>query len=302
MNPASGLRTLLAPGNRRAIVLFWLCRLFAAWLVAAPLAAVFAGSGIRSYPQGDALLFEPGSVLLVEVVRLELPALVGALRVGLWIALATAVALLFPLVALWVSLAAPARLGWGTLAARSIDHVPAFALLGGLSLGAKALFALVALLFATALSGLSSRMSEPTADGTALALGLATLLGMGAIDLVFDLARAARIRSGVGALAALGVALGVGRRQPLPPALAFYAATGASAGGVLVTAAIVGWLHVERGPARFALAALLHLAMSLALVAVRAWWLRRALSCVPAPGDTPADTVAPPDPTPDPAA
>lgn len=79
------------PGRTVLWVLFFaqLYQLFGAWLLTLPIANSVAASGVTSFPGGDAKLFEPGALYLLEVLQREQSHLLAAagpsvLLLSLW--------------------------------------------------------------------------------------------------------------------------------------------------------------------------------------------------------------------------
>lgn len=75
--------------NRRAFSAWWLGRGLLALFVVSPLAAQLNRATAR-FPEGDAVLFEPGGILLVETLRLRSAAL-GATLSSTWLLVGVAV-------------------------------------------------------------------------------------------------------------------------------------------------------------------------------------------------------------------
>src|SRR4051794_1301144 len=80
-------------------LLLYAFRAAAALLIAYPVARVAQGSAPIAYPEGDAALFSPGGLELLEMLRLGGRPLAAAVQSGLLVGLVLAVLGLFPLAA-----------------------------------------------------------------------------------------------------------------------------------------------------------------------------------------------------------
>lgn len=282
------------------VILVWAWQLVAALFVAAPIASAFGGTGVAAHPHGDAVLFEPGALLLVEALRVGAEALVSAFGSSIaLLAIASALGLI-PVALLLVALASSERLQLSSWLGRAIAQVPAFALISGATLLARAVL-LVALLIAWGAvdDALDSALSERGAD-LVLAVGaLAGALAWTALGITRDLARASAVRRGRGALAALRAGVAAFSARPLATLLGWLLPASWSVAVLAAAALTVGALHVERpGAWRVVLALAVHQLAVLLLVALRAAWLGRALElepagALPAPADRPLQAVAP---------
>jgi hypothetical protein len=287
----------------------FICRSAVSAVLAAPVAATVAASGIGAFPAGDRQLFAPGGLMLVELLRTSL---------GLWPALGAssvltlavlAVALVLPRALLLTALgengreAEPVRAFLG----RACTHVPGLLALTGVAFLAQAL-AWGLSLFGAGMARSGTSLHVGRADLAAfliVLLGGAVALGLG---MVRDLGSAALVLGTRDARSAFRVGFRCLRSAPgrtlgrwLGPAVL---------GGALVGAAAlaVGALDVSRaGVWRLVAVTLLHQGVALALCACRAAWLGGAVAVVSSTrlrsrADTPARSAEPGDPTPDPAA
>lgn len=255
-------------------------RLFAAWLLTAPVVAAFSSTGVRRLPYGDARLFEPGGLFAAEATRLALPSL-GA---NAWTSTLTLLLLgylgLVPLALLLLALRSdpqlpaspqlPAR-EWGGAA---LSALPKLTGLAALALAAQvALATSGALVLGPVASALQDRLAAPTADllalsGGVLVLGLVLLIGIG-----HDLARAELFSGGTGIRVALRRAASLLRRRG--HVLVSVWVAGLVTAGVLIAlgAFATTALAVERAGAwRWLTALALHQGIVLTLVVLRALW------------------------------
>ncbi|RYZ02915.1 MAG: hypothetical protein EOO73_29785 [Myxococcales bacterium] len=254
-------------------------RLGAGLCLAAPLASLLAESGVGQRAEGDRALFEGGGYLLLEVLRLQGPALAAALR-GLLPVLGLGL-LLTALgnAALLVALSTHGRLrslGW---LGPALARLPALCALGvGTALGQGLLLLIGAIVAGGAPEGLTNPR-----QGTALQLAawLAALLAAGALGGWADIAKAALVRHESPLLAALARAWQALRNRPIfglfgwvPYALPFVLA----AFGV---AWLTGVVDVGRSGAwRLVVVFGLHQLVVVVAVACRAAWFARALRAV----------------------
>ena len=276
----SEIRVWHRPG---AVAWWWALRLLAAWLLAAPVADILSAP-TASLPRGDAVLFEPGGAYLLECLRHTQAQLAAGTRRTLWALLLLGTMNLIPLSAVLVALSHRGRLRpneWSQLTAR---HVPAFLMLAGLTLFAQAVVLLgMTLVATTTRETLHHALGPRNADLTAIAAaaaGVALAAGLGVLQ---DLARAAAVRHEVGGRAALSIALDTVRQRP-GRALVDWLTPAVYTLPVVTGAAVVtSWLRVDRdGSWRVALVFLVHQVAAFGLVALRSWWLARALVLVSA--------------------
>jgi hypothetical protein len=276
-DPVPGLRRALR--QRRSVAFFWLCRGVAAWLVAAPLATLFAGQGVGRYPEGDGLLFASGGLHLLEAARLALPQLTETLRTTLMIGGFFGYVLLLPLGALCAALAtnAPVSVGWAL--ARGFERLPKLTVLAGITLVVQAVVVVVGVIAFGALDErlATTRLTERTRDLWLLALVAVFVSCVILPGVVQDIARMA-IASGERSLVeALGVTFRTLRRRPFELLVAWLIVTIWSWVLIAVVAVLVGRLDVASGRfAPFFLVILLHQSVAFLLVLFRAAWLGRA--------------------------
>jgi hypothetical protein len=275
---AGDIRVWARPG---ALAGWWAVRLVTAWLLVAPAADVLSAP-LADLPRGDAVLFDPGGAYLLEALRHGQAQLMAGTRRNLWTLVLVACASLIPLCAVLVALSHRGRLRAGSWSQLTARHLPAFAMLAGLTLLAQAVVLLGSALLLTAASDpLHRALSPRSADLTILAAaGIGGVLVVG-LGLVQDLARAATVRHDVGGRAALAVAVTTLRRRPLRALLDWLTPTVYTLPVIAAAALLAGWLHVDRdGAWRVSLVLLVHQLAAFGLVALRCWWLTRALVLV----------------------
>lgn len=267
--------TLLASAS--AAALLWISRTLLGLLVAFPILLAVRGSGMASGPGGDAVLFRPGSRLLLETLRLGAPLLGAGLRSALLCFSFVAIAELLPLAAilelLWLReldlvarLSRTGRLFWRFLSLGVIVLL----LQGALLLGASLLGAALK----TAFAGHDERWSDLSTI-VALALGV---LGCGAVGCVLDLARAEIVVSNTGSREALARALLCLRHRPFAVLLGAYSSVAAAAFGYVCAAWLVNRLELTGASTLpIALSFVAHQAAVLFAIGFRVRWLSRAL-------------------------
>jgi hypothetical protein len=282
----SEIRVWSRPG---AMAGWWAFRLVAAWLLVTPLADSLA-TPTADLPRGDAVLFDAGGAYLLEALRHTQAQLAGGTRRFLWTLLLVGAASLIPLCAVLVALSHRGRLRAGKCSQLTARHLPAFVMLAGLTLLAQAVVLLgIALVVAAIRDPLYRALSPPSADLWTLAtaaVGVALVAGLGLIQ---DLARASVVRHGVGGRTALVVAVATLRRRPLRTLLDWVTPAVYTLPLLAAAAVITGWLHVDRsGMWRVGLVFLVHQLAAFGLIALRCWWLARALVLVSAPAGSEA--------------
>ncbi len=190
---ASSNRTLRWTASVAASVLLWISRTLLGLLVVFPVLQAIQISGMVSGPQGDAVLFRPGGLALLEMLRVAAPALGVALRTA---ALLAALAAFIQLLSLAVALDLLQSEG-STLGARfrrAFGLFPRFLGLGGIALLTQAALLLVASLLSAALKSPLHGADERLATLLPLALLVIALVACGGVGCVLDIARASLIR------------------------------------------------------------------------------------------------------------
>lgn len=249
-------------------------------LAITPWSQAVRSGGLSAFPDPDAALFAQGGLIFVEWLRLERAALLGALQASLRLAGVAALVGLLPAALLTVGLADAdsARLSAARHGRRALAVVPAFSVLFGATLACQAVFVLLSALFWELCMGASQPGAYPWLT---LGFGLLILLSLGLPSLVQDLTRAVIVERGnrvLGVLGALSAAFRLFANAPfrvlaaysIPAVLGWLVA----AASLSLTARLARLQPSELADwANFAL----HQACILLLVALRAYWLHRAL-------------------------
>lgn len=272
----------------RGLFVFFAGRVIGGWLVSLPIATLIAGSGIAQFPDGDALLFEPGGAYLLDAVRKILPSLGSALRSSLWLYGLVALASLVPLSALLVALDAERRLSLHEWGARALEQLPRFTLLAGATLLAQgALCAVFVVAWGALRELLSASYDERSADLVSLSVPALGILCVLAFGLFQDVVRAAAVRQRASLGEALRAALSTARARPFAIVAGWLMPLSWSIAALSAGAIAVGRLRLEQpGEWRADAALAIHQLVVLTLVGLRALWLKRALELVGAASES----------------
>jgi hypothetical protein len=276
-DPVPGLAR--AVRQRRVVAFFWVCRAVSAWLIATPLATLFAGQGVGRYPEGDALLFAPGGLHLAEAARLSIPLLGETLRSTVMIAGFFGYVLLLPLGGLVAALAtnAPTSVGWSLM--RGIERLPKLTVLAGFTLVTQAVVVVVGVYAVGKLDdrlnvSLLTERSRDIWSLVALALVVVCVVLIGVVQDIARMALASGERSFFGAVMTTFRTI---RHRPFELLVAWLIASVWSWVSIAVVAVMVGRLDVPSGRfAPFFFVILLHQSVAFLLVLLRAAWLGRA--------------------------
>lgn len=262
----------------RPALALWAYRLATAWIVAYPLSQAVEAHGIAQFPGGDAVLFEPGGVRLVELLRIGRPALTASVESAVVLGVVVALVSLIPLAAVIVRLD-NADLGLRSCLSRALAHGPPFVLLFGLALVAQTILLFVALSFAApSLEPLRLLVGPRGADFAIVAGGALTLGLLAAVGVLHDLARAHVVSREERALSALRAAAATFFRHPARVLLGWGVPAVVSLVVVGAAAWAVGALNVERDAAWRLLAVFgVHQCAAFVIVLSRLAWLERAL-------------------------
>lgn len=287
------------------VVFGYLLRVAVAVVLTHPFVSVVKRT-LGGWPDGDRMLYEPGALMLSEVLRLHGTALTGLLEQS-----ALASLLMVPVGAMVASIVLSAlaserprdALHVVTSALRHFAPVAWLTLLQLVGVGGTLLLALVTREgFASAMRGTFSPRTADIASASTLVVGLAAVC---AIVIVTDTARAAAVREKLDTASAVVHALRVGARRPGALGAAFAAR--ASAALLVLTSTLATALHLGLEAPLHA-AAVLTMAHAGAFVTacLRASWLARAMdlaTAVEVSGagfDRSPRSDAPSDPTPSP--
>lgn len=275
LEPAPLRQTHPAAFRRMGLVaLVYVYRLVASLLLAAPIVAV-GSSAVSGQPRGDAVLWDPGALMLLEVMRIggrSAPAL------GLPSLITLILVVVFGLVmfaALVAGLGRRGPLPAGYLAARAFAKVGTLAILWGVGQVAEVVIGgLVFLLGAKIIQALN--LDPRTTDTAQISLAAVALLAAGAAGVIRDLAMVTTVNDDARFYTACQRALHAVRRAPLRVALA-YAARGVPTAAAIILGA---WYVGRRGDAGAALPFLIHQAVIAIAVFLHASWLASAMRLV----------------------
>ncbi len=287
--PAKDRMVLLATAAMRArrrpaaIALLWGYELLLAALLAWPAGAYVEGV-YGGHPQGDAALFRPGALALMDLLARARPVM-SALGAHVSPLLGVGVVLgLFPLALLVVQIAhaTPSRRAPPLVAslARAWAMFPRlFALM--LALGLAQLLILVGGVLAA--GAIAESTTTSLGEARAQQLGIVVFLLFGALvasaGVLHDVARTAAIRFDVGPLRAARLAANALRRGWVGLLWSWGWRLAIGWLPVVMAAALSARL-AGRGVAAFLALALMHQLVVLARVALRASWLAKALRVV----------------------
>ena len=272
--PRAGAR--LTAGSA-ATMLLWLSRTLLALLVAYPVLTAIDATGMTSSPEHDAVLFRPGSMLLLELVRLGLPWFGAVFKTALLLAALSAIFELLPLAGALDLLQDP-DCSLSERASRALRCLPRFFGLGAIAWAAQAALLLAASLLDTALKAALHHGDERLLSLAPLALFGLALLGCLWLGSVLDVARAVVVRHDTSAREALLEALFALRDQPLDVLGGSYVSASAGLCAYLTAAWVMTRLDLSAQlPIRIAFAFGVHQCAILFGIAWRVRWLRRAL-------------------------
>lgn len=277
-NPVARLSTSAAAG-----MLLWICRTLLGALVSYPILLAVRASSMTSGPDGDSVLFQPGSLLLLELLRIGGPWLGSAAQVALLLLGLSAIFELVPLAMALDLLWLPGRSLIERLR-RALRLFPKF-----IALGVIALLAQAALLLVASLLGAALKPALSSADERLRSIAPIALFGLGLVACAWfggalDIARAMLVQraehepSERGARAALADALICLRRRPLSVLFGLYPSVAGSAFAYLTAA----WLLTRFVPTTSSSVALAlgfgaHQLAMLFAIACRVRWLGAAL-------------------------
>jgi hypothetical protein len=262
-----------------AVLVVYAMRALIAVALTWPFARIIADPAL-ALAGGDRVLFADGAVYVAEVARLytaELASLAVGQAVS-WLLLAYCG--LVPLAALIVVLSAEGRIGARRIADRALPSLGPLSLLLGLSVVAMAVaWVFPAAIFELVETKLTQRVGDVAGDAVKVGFRLIPLGSMLFVGIVHDLARVAVVRDELSAFSALGVAWSAIRERGAAALAGWSIRAGLGALLVLGAALAAPALGVESG-ARFAAVLVVHQAVALGLVSLRAHWLAHALRIV----------------------
>ena len=263
-----------------ASILLWISRTLLGLVVSYPILLAIRASSMSSGPAGDAVLFEPGSLMLLELLRIAGPWLASSLELALLLAGLSAIFELIPLALALDLLWLPGRPLLERVA-RALRIFPKFLALGAIALLAQAALLLVASLLGAALKPALSSADERLRNLAPIALMGLGLFACGCFGCVLDIARATLVRRELhpgGVRGALAHALLCLRARPFSVLVSAYPSIAGSALGYLGAA----WLLTRQNPAlspglAIALSFGAHQLAVLFAIAWRVRWLGAAL-------------------------
>ena len=248
-------------------------------LVCLPTLAALSDVGVGRLPAGDRALFEPGALLLLEVVRVGRTRLIGGLESSALSAVFASLLTLPVAAALMVRLERPERRAWGPWLAGAVHPLPSFLMLGGVTTLCRA-GVLVLLGFSAVRyhDVVLLAFGRKPADLTLLAAALVAMLLLALLGALQDLARAVVVTQRVDGYSALQRGLLLARRHTPRWLLPWSAAAGGTLAAVLIVAMAGAVFDLGRSDAGIAAARFLvcQTAVVIAL-ASRIWWFDRAL-------------------------
>jgi hypothetical protein len=259
-------------------VLLWISRTLFSLLVVFPILQAVKASGMVSGPEGDAVLFRPGSLLLLELLRVGAPAFGAALRTALLLSAIALIGQLLPL-AVALDLLSFESVPLSVRFQRALRLFPRFLGLGAIALLLQAALLLLSSLLSAALKSQLGGGDERLATLAPLALFALALVGCGSVGCGLDIARAALVREDCTWREALVLALTRVREEPLAVLAGGYPVATAGAFGYLCCLWLMAHLDLAHPvPLSLALSFAAHQAAVLFAVAWRVRWLRRALT------------------------
>jgi hypothetical protein len=258
-------------------------RVAASTILALPIVGAFAGTGLKDFPKGDRALFEPGGLMLLEVVRALLPAVSGLATASFVSAFLLSALLVVPHAVLLAAMSRAEKRTVSDVVAQAVARLPSVYSL------TIAGFLLKCFVFgALVLSGgfVSEQLagSDPRRGDLAFlgAIGVAAL-GWIAAGIATDLARAACFR-GPGSMREVTLAaLRALRARPGRIAGSYALRLGGAFALIALASLATEKLDVSRADSwRFVAVTLLHQAVALSLAFLRASVLAQALGFVSA--------------------
>jgi hypothetical protein len=261
------------------LALSYIALLVSSILVCLPTLAVLRDLGIGRLPGGDRTLFEPGALLLLEAVRIGRTQLAGSLESSALSAVLASLCTLPVVAAVMVRLAGPERTAWRLWLGGAVRPLPAFLMLGGVTMlcraGVSILLGFSAVRYHDVmLAAFGAKPADLTLIATVL-VGMLLLATLGALQ---DLARAVAVTHRVDGYSALQQGLLLARQRTLRWILPWsVAAAGTLAAMLIVAAAAAVFDLSSAGAGTPAVWFLVCQAAVVVALASRIWWFDRAL-------------------------
>jgi hypothetical protein len=250
-------------------------------LVGSTPAVALVRAAYGRHPDADAPLWAPGSLPLLGLLSRETNGVRAATTTAAVVLLFGAVVGLVPLAALMISIGTATPKGRGIGLPRTIERAlrvfrPLAVLLVIVSILQGIVAATAFLLGESTQSWITPSLGEALAQQLAIGVGATVLLGAVALGVAQDLARAAVIRLGLGAMGALILGVSAVRRAPIAIGWSWAWRALASLAPVVAVALLANRIGGRGGTALFVLGAL-HQCGVLSRVALRASWLAKAM-------------------------
>jgi hypothetical protein len=254
--------------------MLYVWRALAGLLMALP-AAVFFGGTTSGYPRGQAEIFDPGGVMLLETLRFARRGVLGIGASATALALVALALAVFPLVALLAGLGRDGRLTAGLLADRAARHAGTIALVTVAGAAAQGVVLALVLVVGAKITG-ALALAGPKDDlATAIVLVVALTLAA-AIGVVRDLASVAAVRADKRFYVATSHALAIARRH-LGRAFATWALSAVAAVALVVLAAVAAPPAARSTRPALLLAVILHQGAIFGACFAHAAWLAAAM-------------------------
>jgi hypothetical protein len=278
---------MILPASSRArishaascVALCYAALLASSVLACLPTVTLLDELGVGRLPGGERALFEPGALLLLEVVRLGWARFARSLASSALVMVLTTLLTLPVTAAVMVRLERPEKTAWRPWLAGAVRSLPTFLMLGGITLLCRAgVLVLIGLSAARYHDVVLVAFGDKPADLALVAAAVVTMLLLGVLGALQDLARAVAVTHSADSYSALQHGLQMAWRRPLRWALPWSAATAFTLAAMLVPAGAVAVFDVSRPGAWTPVAQLLvcQTATVLALTS-RIWWFDRAL-------------------------
>jgi hypothetical protein len=253
-------------------------------LVGAVPAVALVRATYGRHPQGDAPLWDPGSLPLLGLLSREANGVRAATTSAALVLLLGSVVGLVPMAALMISISTATRggrsIGGPRAAEGALRAFRPLALLLAVVWVAQGVVVAVALFLGAGTQSWANRsMGDALAQQMAIGLGAVILIAAVALGLVHDLARAAVVRFGVGTLSALTSGTKALWRAPIAVTWSWIWRALASVVPIVAVSLLADRIGGRGGIALFVLAAL-HQSVILSRVALRASWLAKAMRTV----------------------